>query len=605
MLVAAEISALSEGIPDLAALCPTLLVPFRVRSLNNASILWINDRWFTERGLMTLRDAQARRRVHEWLLSEFAITSADEESNQQPDEHPGTAYADRYGTASGTSPHGGSGRVATLGCYQVKGVGKTPLVGSGATWTHSHGMATVREAICEAIFGEVLDAELPYGSVPVIAIIDAGETIAASEDGSFMERRALIVRPAPLRPAHMLRAASFVSSKVGPDFAPGRDAARTYDLIRHVASLSAEARECHRIPQTLLELCQRFAAQSAVANALRLHTGGLLAENISLDGAVMDFGVAQAMGDWSNVQVHAHVPGFGQDIERIVQMAASIRFYAQKAACNEQPWFSVDVSRESLQSSYTEALQVMFGRLWATEVIDRESQKAIRTLMQEYFDAQQRVRRRERWDGKPRTTAGWLYDRLIDAQSPVVTSSDRETALVRRIRAVLVDARSICSDVKVHCWRSATRLLQPRPELDRLLLEKQIKSALEPTGEREISESVTRLIENVVGISRRWWSNLPAEISVTSQRVFSGCSVLEGIDARSRQRVLWVEGIHAPGCLVLGDTILDEATAGKLRPELTARKWHCVIEAPHPIDAIADVLGQAPQKQYAEPPLWW
>jgi hypothetical protein len=396
-----------------------------------------------------------------------------------------------------------------------------------------------------------------------------------------------------------------VSSKVGPDFAPGRDAARTYDLIRHVASLSAEARECHRIPQTLLELCQRFPAQSAVANALRLHTGGLLAENISLDGAVMDFGVAQAMGDWSNVQVHAHVPGFGQDIERIVQMAASIRFYAQKAACNEQPWFSVDVSRESLQSSYTEALQVMFGRLWATEVIDRESQKAIRTLMQEYFDAQQRVRRRERWDGKPRTTAGWLYDRLIDAQSPVVTSSDRETALVRRIRAVLVDARSICSDVKVHCWRSATRLLQPRPELDRLLLEKQIKSALEPTGEREISESVTRLIENVVGISRRWWSNLPAEISVTSQRVFSGCSVLEGIDARSRQRVLWVEGIHAPGCLVLGDTILDEATAGKLRPELTARKWHCVIEAPHPIDAIADVLGQAPQKQYAEPPLWW
>lgn len=605
MLAAAEASALSESIPDLSALCSTLLVPFPVRSLNNASILWINDRWFTERGLMTLRDAQARRRVYEWLLSEFAITSANEERNRRPDQLARTAYADRYGTLSGASPHGGSGRVATLGCYQVKGVGKTPLVGSGATWTHSHGMATVREAICEAIFAEVLDAELPYGGVPVMAIIDAGETIAASEDGSFMEKRALIVRPAALRPAHMLRAASFVSPRHGPDFAPGRDAARTYDVIRHVASLSFEARESQRIPATLLELCQRYAAQSAVGNALRLHTGGLLAENISLDGAVLDFGVAQAMGDWSNVQVHAHVPGFGQDIDRIAQMAASIKFYAQKAACSEQPWFSVDVRRESLQSSYTEGLQVMFGRLWATGVIDRESQNAIRTLMQGYFDAQQRVPRRERWDGKPRTNAGWLYDHLIASESPAVTSSDREASLLGRVRAILNGAKSACSNVKAHSWRSAARLLQPRPELDRLLLEKQIKSAMAPTAATETVQSVARLIESVVGASRRWWSNLPAEISVTSQRVSSGCTVIEGIDARSGQRILWVEGIHALGRFVLGDTVVDEATVRKLRPQLSARKWHCIVDAPHQIDAIVDVLSRAPQNQYGEPPLWW
>src|SRR5206468_820219 len=107
-----------------------------------------------------------------------------------------TFHADRYGATSG-SAHGGSGRVGTNGPFNVKGLGRTPLASTMSDWQHSHGCLWLEEAVREAIYSEVADAEFPHGAVPVVAIIGTGIRHEL-EDGAVGER-ALLVRPSFLR----------------------------------------------------------------------------------------------------------------------------------------------------------------------------------------------------------------------------------------------------------------------------------------------------------------------------------------------------------------------------------------------------------------------
>jgi hypothetical protein len=262
-----------------------LLVPFGVQPLPNARVLWLNRRWLTQQELPFAEAA---------LLEQFAISTPGER----------IVHADRYGDPRGTSPHGGSGRVATIGKFQVKGIGPTPLVGD-ATWIHSHGHMSLTEAICEAIFGEILDQELPFGAVPAIAIIDCGE-VMKTPHGEL--RRALVVRPAALRPAHLLRAASFVPS-TGLAVTPSPDATRVREAIAHLASMKDVDLARLHLPRDIAELLDRLAQQAATADALRLFTGGLFASNVSLTGAILDFGVARALYSWASLQLHAHAQG--------------------------------------------------------------------------------------------------------------------------------------------------------------------------------------------------------------------------------------------------------------------------------------------------------
>jgi hypothetical protein len=169
-----------------------------VRPLLNARVLWTIERWFASQRLAIARDADLRGRDEEWLLEKFAVGAGNGSETSQIERR--TVFADRIGDSHGISPHGGRGRVATIGHFQVKGIGPTQLVGD-ATWMHSHGHMSLTEAVAEAIFGELLDQELPFGAVPVIAIIDTGESCRVPD---VDVPRALIVRPAVFRPAHLM-----------------------------------------------------------------------------------------------------------------------------------------------------------------------------------------------------------------------------------------------------------------------------------------------------------------------------------------------------------------------------------------------------------------
>jgi hypothetical protein len=122
-------------------------------------VLWINRRWFFERQF-DVTSADTVRRIHDWLLDEFAYV-IPQPSDPQPAFTNKTKilHADRYGSSTGRTPHGGSGRVATIGAFQAKGIGMTPLVGPGGDQGHSNGCCSIEEAIREAIYSEVAAAD--------------------------------------------------------------------------------------------------------------------------------------------------------------------------------------------------------------------------------------------------------------------------------------------------------------------------------------------------------------------------------------------------------------------------------------------------------------
>src|SRR5579883_3138750 len=170
----AEIARLESGLSLLHTWSEHLLVPFTAYRLRHAALVWINRPWFRRRGF-DLDDAETHRRIESWLLDEFGFAVRRESDPEEAfTSERRTLFADRYGSTDGLTPHGGSGRVATIGCFQAKGVGQTPLVGQGGPAGHTHGCIALAECVREAIFAEISAAEFPCGAIPTIAIIDPG-----------------------------------------------------------------------------------------------------------------------------------------------------------------------------------------------------------------------------------------------------------------------------------------------------------------------------------------------------------------------------------------------------------------------------------------------
>ncbi|MFG6428692.1 hypothetical protein [Roseateles sp. LYH14W] len=213
-------------------------------------------------------------------------------------------WADRYG-GIGVATAGGSGRCSGVNGLQTKGVGVTPLVSPCGDRFHSSGTLMLVEAATEAVFAGAYQAALPYGAVPVHAVIFTGGSFKRELDHDSQAQclRALAVRPWVARPAHFMRNLLHPAGRLpaGPA-APGWtvDALRTRlaqaslaGHLRHLLSLDVLAEdEIALLDQGFRELARRHAWQCAASFAKRLPHGTLGCSNIALDGAFLDFGIA-------------------------------------------------------------------------------------------------------------------------------------------------------------------------------------------------------------------------------------------------------------------------------------------------------------------------
>lgn len=260
---------------DLAILGEEIAVRVPVRPSKGARLVWINHHWLASQGC-GVDDDTARQALASELLARFAVVVEEDSSKSG-----GSLWADRYGGSRG-SPHGGSGRCAGIGGLNAKGIGRTPLASTAPLLNHADGRLPLHEALLEAVSAEIAALELPFGAVRTVAIIMLDDLA----DGD-----AIIVRSNPVRPAHFERSI-FFGDAGHPSSAQATDARRVESAVK--AALSGRVSGFKTVPHMLASI----ARQNGAAMALRLWQGRLLTSNLSIDGALLDFGSFRAVPSW-------------------------------------------------------------------------------------------------------------------------------------------------------------------------------------------------------------------------------------------------------------------------------------------------------------------
>jgi hypothetical protein len=367
---------LAERLPDFQQLSPELYVPFEVSRIRDAELVWVNARWFGTIGIDLANPATAAA-VERFLIDNYGVGVIDLALPLGTFTGPRlTFHADRYG-ATGGSTQGGSGRVGACGPLNVKGIGRTPLVSPVADWQHSHGSMWLEEAIREALFTEIVDAEFPHGAVPVVAIIATG-IIQPLEDGDTGER-ALVVRPNFLRAASLQRTIFFGSAGI-----QGSDQVRDSERVRHMWErlwqpqfrTLWERGAC----ETLEEAFLRLGEQYGFGHAVRLWPGPVFSSNVSLDGRLVDFGSMRAMSGWGRAQSKFANHSFGGERTLVANLARSLATIGGK--------HGVNVDSVSLDGAFETGLGRGFDRALADHSVKPGS--ADWTALRELFAAQQR-----------------------------------------------------------------------------------------------------------------------------------------------------------------------------------------------------------------------
>jgi hypothetical protein len=96
----------------------------------------------------------------------YALPLAEEEHENFDPTDSKAGLFERYGGA-GIKHNGGGVRCAIVDGTSLKGVGRSPLAGEGTDYFHSFGGMSLREAVKDTIWGEIMSCALPYGAARI------------------------------------------------------------------------------------------------------------------------------------------------------------------------------------------------------------------------------------------------------------------------------------------------------------------------------------------------------------------------------------------------------------------------------------------------------
>jgi hypothetical protein len=307
------ISSLSEGQPEAMGkmLGEKSYAPVEAKRLTKPRVLWLNIPYLREHGF-AIPESGITPELENQILDAFAWGVPGEmepKSAFKPNEVK-TFFADRYG-GSGLATNWGSGRAASAGQIQIKGIGKTDLVGTdlGTGLGHSNGMVPGGEALREPIFGEI-NSELPLGSNRVIALIDRGTT-QTLKNGTI-QPNVNIVREDPLRPAHYVRAWYGQGPQAATEKARLKEAIKFLPNALPSPEGSTAKTNAEKIKEGINEFTDRYAKQQAAAFAQKLYHGGTSLSNIEISGKFLDYGTETAQPGYAPLQVIGHIEPSGE-----------------------------------------------------------------------------------------------------------------------------------------------------------------------------------------------------------------------------------------------------------------------------------------------------
>ena len=544
-LTPTEAAQLEAGLPKLFEWSPSILVPMTLQRLRKVEVLWFNEAWFLERGIDP-QQVSNRRRISEWLIDQFGFSARlSDHSPSLFSEGEEIFYADRYGNTTGLAVHGGSGRAVVKGGFQVKGIGVTPLAGVGANWNHSHGCASIEEGLREAVYASIAYYEFPHGAVPIIAVL--GTELPHPVEGGGAQtspsRRALIVRPAVIRPAHAERAPLFIRSITGFKNNQLDDVVRTKDVVRKWSSKT--------YPQ-VSELFWRIAEQIAFGRVNKLFNGGFFSSNFSIFAELLDFGGMRATSDWARALNLDHASGFGDEMGLVLGVLESLVFYFNKYQLPHLTKLDAESLGEEACEALECAISAEYARMWGLQ--GSKDVERLPLLMDENFCfEQQRV---VNYKHQNPMHISHFYDALLSGKG---ARSKKQSSTIYEIKKVLEEhyrARDKPLGGLMHSFKTAVRYAMPRQSLYREELQIRLLQLLKDLEKRdEKISAISNFIDGVVGAGRRHWRYLPDGLTVHSHIFAKGSSALVCSDTNQRTG-LWIESVvdgHQIG--LLGEAI--------------------------------------------------
>lgn len=600
-----EAARLQCGIPDLATLSENLLIPFSVSKLKRPAVAWLNWRWFLQRGF-NLAETVVRAKVEQWIIDEFAYIVSGAGVRTEYVTHKQRIYfADRYGSTEGMSPHGGSGRVATVGHFQVKGVGITPLVGASGEAGHSHGCCSLAECVREAVYSEIMGAEFPYGAIPAIAIIDTGLFFSSPDVSEIYDqdvRRALLIRPSALRLAHIERAPMFRKSLQGFRNSQIDDSHRAGDIARawHGGQLNLAGRE---VPKLEL-LIDRLAHQVAFAHIYRMFGGGVFSSNLTLFGELIDFGNAHVFPNWMSAHVLGHSAAFGSDLTGLLRVVHSLSFFLQKYNHPGEGGRPVD---------YTALVKAAYDRYIDLEILrlfDVESASPPHEDVRHLLASMRRLLVEERRNhvhyvhGKvpSSTPSAHLRNQIADgiaaANSGSSSNIDELLHLIVSMRTRRACGGELCGS-DVNLWRNTLRYLDSRKGVDRAVLLEKIRMLVEQMRSgsctKEDRVRIDDFIDAHICLSRRIWRNLPQGFFVLKYVSRRGSSALLCTRRGSDRSFVWLEGITSNGSCFLFDSEVPASFLDGTDVHVRDRTWFASLSKGYewlPTEQGSEVLSK-------------
>ncbi|MFB9217784.1 protein adenylyltransferase SelO family protein [Vibrio sinaloensis] len=287
-------------------------VLFDTYKLKGSEVVWINKDLIQECGIEFDEDMIKKELIENfsYVCKGYAKRARIITSDRKQ------FMADQYGSRHEVC-NGGSARCGLNGHFQIKGIGRNPLVAANMSESHSHGKLFIDEAISEAIWGEICHKHLPYGSVRTLAII---KTNVKHKFGYLADAPnkhcALAIREISVRPAHFERC-TFFWPEENYRYLRDNDANRVRLVVPYLSNLLLG--ENHKAPlgDVLNIMIDRLACQIAASRVKGIPHGSLTSSNISVDGRFLDFGTITAVPDFGNYVLANGVGAVWDDHELI------------------------------------------------------------------------------------------------------------------------------------------------------------------------------------------------------------------------------------------------------------------------------------------------
>ncbi|WP_417880677.1 protein adenylyltransferase SelO family protein [Vibrio sp.] len=303
-------------------------VAFDAYKLNDTEVVWVNKALIEEYNI-ELEEACIKGEI----IKNFSyVTKGYTKKERMVTSDKKQFLADQYGSRHEVC-NGGSARCGLNGHFQIKGVGRNPLVAANMSESHSHGKLFIDEAISEAIWGEICHKHLPYGAIRTLAIIKTNTKHKFGYlDDAPNKHCALAIREVSVRPAHFERCTFF-----WPDekycFLRDNDANRVRKAVPYFSKLLLDKNENASLGEAINKMIDRLACQVAASRVKGIPHGSLTSSNISIDGRFLDFGTITAVPDFGNYVLANGVGAVWDDHELIeswlVNFIDSINHYSK------------------------------------------------------------------------------------------------------------------------------------------------------------------------------------------------------------------------------------------------------------------------------------